>query len=116
VAPVCSNAFERSVRIEQSWMTLLNSTGGTRATISAQVCMDAGSDGTRIQPQTIRYFIVLADGTAVLLLILSGDFGRSPVYGHHGARLLAHNDVWARRRLSAMAIGELIASSQIYLF
>ena len=28
-------------------MTPLNSTGGTRATISAQMCMDAGSDGTR---------------------------------------------------------------------
>jgi hypothetical protein len=69
-----------------------------------------------IESQTIRYFIVPADGTAVLLLILSGDFGRSPIYGHHWARLLAHKDVWARRTLNAMAIGELIASSQIYLF
>jgi len=50
---------ECSVRIEQSSMTLLNSTGGTRATISAQMCMDAGSDGTRAKRKQFAILLCL---------------------------------------------------------
>ena len=66
-------------------MTPLNSTGGTRATISADV-HGCGFRWHPPQTQTIRYFIVPADGTGVLLLILRGDFGRSPIYEHLVAR------------------------------
>ena len=46
----------------------------------------------------------------VLLLIWNGDFGMSPIYGHHGARRYAPvNRHVGRRTLSAMGVEKLIA-------
>ena len=67
-------------------MTPLNSTGGTRATICAQMCMDAGSDGTRARRKQFAILLCLPMAPRVLLLILRGDFGRSPIYEHLVAR------------------------------
>jgi len=93
-------------------MTPLNSTGGTRATISAQMCMDAGSDGTRAKRKQFVILLCLPMAPWCCCLILSGDFGRSPIYGHHRARHCSPiTHVWARRTLSAMAIEQLIASA-----
>jgi hypothetical protein len=67
------------------------------------------------QTQTIRYFIVPADGTAVLLLIIEGRLRQvSDLWAPCGKTRLAYDRVWARRTLSAMAIEKLIASANIH--
>ena len=47
--------------------------------------MDAGSDDTRAKRKQFGVFLCLPMAL-VLLLIWNGDFGMSPIYGHHGAR------------------------------
>ena len=46
--------------------------------------MDAGSDDTRAKRKQFGVFLCLPMAP-VLLLIWNGDFGMSPIYGHHGA-------------------------------
>ena len=50
--------------------------------------MDAGSDDTRAKRKQFGVFLCLPMAL-VLLLIWNGDFGMSPIYGHHGARRYA---------------------------
>ena len=71
--------------------------------------MDAGSDDTRAKRKQFGVFLCLPMAL-VLLLICNGDFGMSPIYGHHGARRYApvNKDV-GRRTLSAMGVEKLIA-------
>jgi hypothetical protein len=47
--------------------------------------MDAGADGTRAKRKQFGVFSWLPM-VLVLLLISNGDFGMSPIYGHHRAR------------------------------
>ena len=47
--------------------------------------MDAGSDDTRAKRKQFGVFLCLPMALVVLLLIWNGDFGMSPIYGHHGA-------------------------------
>ena len=47
--------------------------------------MDAGSDGTRAKRKQFGVFLCLPMAP-VLLLIANGDYGTSPIYGHHRAR------------------------------
>ena len=47
--------------------------------------MDAGSDDTRAKRKQFGVFLCLPMAL-VLLLLWNGDFGVSPIYGHHGAR------------------------------
>jgi len=70
--------------------------------------MDAGSDDTRAKRKQFGVFLCLPMAL-VLLLIWNGDFGMSPIYGHHGARRYAPvNKHVGRRTLSAMGVEKLI--------
>jgi hypothetical protein len=51
----------------------------------------------------------------VLLLIQNGDFGTSPIYGHHRARhCLPLNMHIGRRALNAMGVEKLIGDLCVY--
>jgi hypothetical protein len=72
--------------------------------------MDAGSDDTRAKRKQFGVFLCLPMAL-VLLLIWNGDFGMSPIYGHHGARRYAPvNKHVGRRALSAMGVEKLICA------
>jgi hypothetical protein len=71
--------------------------------------MDAGSDDTRAKRKQFGVFLCLPMAL-VLLLIWNGDFGMSPIYGHHGARCCSPVNVYVGRpTLSAMGAEKLIA-------
>jgi hypothetical protein len=72
---------------------------------------DAVSDGTRAKRKQFGVFLCLPMA-AVLLLIWNGDFGMSPIYGHHRARYCSPSNGAhvGRRKLSAMGIAKLVAN------
>ena len=70
--------------------------------------MDAGCDDTRARRKQFGVFLCLPMAL-VLLLICNGDFGMSPIYGHHGARRYLPVSVHVgRRTLTAMGVEKLI--------
>jgi hypothetical protein len=72
-----------------------------RAAASARMCGDAGSDGTRTNRKQFAIYCACRwhRGAAAY------------IWAARGKTLLAHNHVWARGTLNAMAIEKLIASS-----
>ena len=71
--------------------------------------MDAGADGTRAKRKQFGVFLC-PPISLVVLLIWNGDFGMSPIYGHHRARrCLPLNLQVGCRKLSAMGVEKLIA-------
>jgi hypothetical protein len=77
--------------------------------------MDASADDTRAE--RINSEVLLCLPTAlVLLLIQNGDFGTSPIYGHHRTRhFLPLNVYMGRRARNAMGLERLITNLCVYL-
>ena len=72
--------------------------------------MDAGADDTRAKRKQFGVFLCLPMALVVLLLIRNGDFGMSPIYGHHRAKHSLPKDMYVgRRTLAAMGVEKLIA-------